>query len=104
MMLLTKKIRKQLPKLYSQEKTPDPLCVVKFFYPAGRGTWYGIEFDGEDRFFGYVVSPLTPDFDELGYFTLSELRSVRVKPFGLGIERDYHWTPTPLSEVKANAA
>ena len=102
MMLLTKKIRKQLPELYSQEKTTDPLCVVKFFYPAGRGTWYGIEFDGKDSFFGYVVSPLGPDCDELGYFSLLELRSARGH-FGLGIERDYHWKPTPLSEVKGRA-
>lgn len=103
MKLLTKQIRKQLPAIYSQEKNPDPLCVVKFFDPSGRGTWYGTEFDGTDRFFGFVVSPLGSDCDELGYFSLSELGSIRGR-FGLGIERDLYWTPAPLSEVKAAAA
>lgn len=37
-------------------------------------------------------------FEELGYFTLSELESVQ-GPFGLGIERDKHFKPKPLSEV-----
>jgi hypothetical protein len=27
---------------------------VKFFYPDFSWTWYGIEFDGKDFFYGYV--------------------------------------------------
>jgi Protein of unknown function (DUF2958) len=52
-------------------------------------------FDGEDVFFGWVMG-----FEqELGYFRLSELESVR-GPLGLQIERDVHFPPTRLSEVK----
>jgi len=40
-----------------------------------------------------------PDEAELGYISLNELSSIKVT-FGLGIERDVHWTPRPLSEVK----
>jgi hypothetical protein len=101
MKLLTNEIRQALPKLYETEKvkTEDKILVVKFFYPAGRGTWYGVEFDGEDRFFGYCVSPLGPDCDEWGYFSLQELQSVRGK-FGLKIERDINWTPTRFGDLK----
>lgn len=95
MMLLTKEIRNKLPPLYSQEKVEDPMVQVKFFTPDSNWTWYGIEFDGEDRFFGWVV-----DFEkELGYFSLSELESAR-GPMGLAIERDKWFKPMPLSEVK----
>lgn len=95
MMLLTKENRDKLPPLYSQEDEPDPMVWVKFFDPCGSWTWYATEFDGEDLFFGYVDG-----FEgELGYFSLSELASVK-GPFGLGIERDRHFKPRRLSEVK----
>jgi len=95
MKLLTEEIRKRLPPLYSQENNPDPLVICKFFYPDFSWTWYAIEFDGNDLFFGYVAG-----FEcELGYFTLSELLSNRGQ-LGLPIERDLYFEPTPLSEVK----
>lgn len=94
MMLLTKADRKALPPLYSNEKVADPLAVVKFFDPTGSWTWYATEFDGDDTFFGLVDG----HDKELGYFTLSELASVKGR-FGLGIERDRHFKPTPLSTL-----
>jgi hypothetical protein len=101
MMLLTKANLKALPPLYSQEdKGLDAVAHVKFF-GGGRGTWYATEFDGDDTFFGYIVSPLGSDCDELGYFSLSELLSVKFPPFGLGIERDRHFTPVTLRELMA---
>lgn len=97
MKLLTKDILKNLPPLYSQEKNPDPTVWVKFFVPWGRWTWYATEYDPtERRFFGYVVG----DENELGYFSLDELESIK-GPMGLGIERDMHFKPTKLSDVKA---
>jgi len=96
MMLLTKAIKNKLPKLYSQENIKDPIVQVKFFDPTGSFTWYAIEFDGEDSFFGKVFSEMCPE-GELGYFSLSELQSVRCR-FGLGIERDLHFSPKPLSQ------
>jgi hypothetical protein len=38
-------------------------------------------------------------FPELGYVSLNEMKAVRL-PFGLGIERDLHWTPKPLSVIE----
>ena len=100
MKLLTKEIRNSLPKLYATEDVPsnEKVAVAKFFYPCGRGTWYATEFDGEDTFFGYVVSMLGTDCDEWGYFSLSELESVK-GPLGLGIERDIAFRPTKIAEI-----
>jgi hypothetical protein len=95
MMLLTKELRGKLPALYTQEREVDPTVVVKFFTPWAGWTWYATEFDGDDVFFGLVDGPE----EELGYFRLTELESVR-GPLGLRIERDRHWSPRPLSEVK----
>lgn len=96
MKLLTAELRKSLPPLYSQEHVADPMIRVKFFDPCGSATWYGLEFDGNDTFFGYVTGFGS---DELGYFSLSELEAIR-GPLGIGIERDLYFTPVPLSSVK----
>ena len=108
MELLPEEVRKQLPPLYSQEHEPDPMVWVKFFHPMSHWTWYAYEGSPVDAdgyydtdkekvdflFFGWVYG----DYPELGYFSLSELESVSV--MGLGIERDLHFTPVKLSEVK----
>ena len=93
--LLTNELREMLPPLYSQEHEEDPLVICKFFTPDSNWTFYTVEFDGEDLFFGWVVG-----FEkELGYFSLSELEHAR-GPLGLSIERDIHFLPTRLSEVR----
>lgn len=82
-------IRTTFP-LRSQEGKGDSARVVaKFFFPAGRYTFFateGEEQDGDVLLFGYCVSPLGPDCDEWGYTSLAELQSVCVR--GLRIERD----------------
>ena len=88
-------IIKKIPKLYSQEDVKDPTVVTKFFTPWSNWTWYVIEYDGEDRFYGLVDG-----FEkEFGYFTRTELESA-TGPMGLKIERDINWSPKPISEVK----
>jgi len=115
MKMLTKEIRKRLPKLYGQEDVPtaDKVVHVKFFQPWGRWTWYATEGepvngDGESlrageqeadfKFFGFVQG-----FEgEWGYWLLSELESVR-GPFGLRIERDMWLSPEKVSQIQALA-
>jgi len=95
MKLLNKELREIIPPLYSTEKDPDPIVRCKFFTPWSNWTWYVLEFDGEDTFFGYVVG-----FEaELGYFSLSELESI-TGPMGLKIERDLYFNPVNLSKIK----
>lgn len=99
MKLLTQEILAKLPPLYSQEKKGmDAEVVVKFFTPDAGATWFATEYDGEDLFFGYADLGL--GCGELGYFSLSELQSVRGK-LGLPVERDMHWKPKPLKDVIA---
>jgi hypothetical protein len=72
----------------------DIRVQVKFFTPDSSWTFYALEFDGEDVFFGLVVG-----FEiEAGYFSLSELEAVR-GPLGLPIERDLWFEPVPLSRL-----
>lgn len=95
MRLLTEKLRQRLPDLYAQhEEGGNAVAQVKFFTPDANWTWYGIEYDGEDLFFGLVDGHVK----ELGYFSLSELRKA-TGPMGLPIERDRHWKPRPLKEI-----
>jgi len=95
MKLITEKLRSSIPKLGEQEELGNNAVIhVKFFDPTGSWTWFATEFDGEDTFFGLVHG-----FEkELGYFSLSELQSVRGR-FGLGIERDLHFDKKTLAEV-----
>jgi hypothetical protein len=96
MQLLTKEIRKRLPPLGSNEETPleEVIAQVKFFTPDSGWTWYGVEFDGTDVFWGWVQGIE----EEFGTFSLSELQSVRGK-LGLPVERDKCFEPTPLREL-----
>jgi hypothetical protein len=99
MQLLTDELRAQLPAHYAQESNKDPTVYVKFFAPSGNWTWYvteGEQTENDFVFFGYVIGHV----GEWGYFSLNELLSVRVPPFGLPIERDLHFKPAPWSEVK----
>lgn len=100
MMLLTKKIKSEMPKLYENEsKNPEDIkIVVKFFTPDANYTWYVVV--GEERgsgdwlFFGYVDGTE----GELGYFTLSQLKTVR-GALGLPVERDMYFGDKTLRDV-----
>lgn len=98
MSLLPLELREALPPLYTNEELGlAAQALVKFFTPDSSWTWYGSEFDGEDIFFGLVIG-----FEaELGYFSLAELESVK-GPMGLPIERDEHFKPKTLQEIKGH--
>jgi hypothetical protein len=70
---------------------PDPVPVLKLFNPVGAATWLATELDADgDTLFG--LADLGFGCPELGYFSLSELASVRL-PYGLAIERDTGFAP-----------
>ncbi len=104
MKLITKAIEATLPPLYSTEKQPaaEKVARVKFF-AGGRGTWYAVEGERQElddgrmdlTMFGFCVSPLGPDCDEWGYFSLVEFEDSRL------VERDLYFTPAPIGEVIA---
>lgn len=93
MKLISREIEKELLKhpLYSQDGLGmEAKVIVKYFNPCGSGTWLITEGekqdDGDWLLFGYCHI----NEWEWGYVALSELESVKIKPFGLKIERDLH--------------
>lgn len=96
MKLLTKEIERSIPPLYSQEDVADPMVVVKFFDACGSWTWFVTEYDPVERLCFGLVHGFE---EELGYFSLAELESVK-GPLGLGIERDLYFKPAPLSTFR----
>jgi hypothetical protein len=96
MQLMTEDEAESIPALYQQENSGDEAKVyMKFFDPCSNWTWYVMEFDGVDSFFGLVVGHET----EFGYFSLRELQSYE-GPLKIGIERDIWFKPCPLREVQ----
>lgn len=95
MQLLTKALKRKLPPLRATAGEQDPMVICKFFFPDFNWTWYAIEFDGKDTFFGFVDGT----FPELGYFSLAELKRNRGK-VGLPIERDRYFRPCRLSALR----
>lgn len=75
-------------------KGMDAMAQVKFFTPNSSWTGYATGYDGKNFFYGLVFGKE----QELGYFSLSELESVR-GPKGLPIERDFYFKPKPLSQL-----
>jgi len=94
-------LKKKLPKLYTNEnkKPEETPIIIKFFHPLSNWTWYATEGekqeDGDWMFFGLVRGME----NELGYFTLSQLQSVKV--MGLPIERDMYFGKHTLAEAQA---
>lgn len=102
MELMPSEIQALLPELGSGGDLPaDKVKVpLKLFNPIGPGVWYITEFDGVDTMFGlcYITEA------ELGYVSLSQLRSIRGL-FDMGIERDIYWNAdTTLDEVQTAIA
>jgi hypothetical protein len=94
--LLPQDVREKLPELYANEELGlAAQALVKLFTPDSSWTWYCSSFDGHDICFGLVIG-----FEaEFGYFSVRELESVR-GPLGLPIERDLHFEPKSLEELR----
>ena len=90
MELLTKEIETKLRANHKANKdgTKSFHPIVKLFNPYGVGTWYLSELDDNDIAFGQCNLGYET---ELGYVSLDELKNLKCKPFGGGIERDLHW-------------
>jgi len=97
MKFITKAILNKIPALYAQEKLGDEAIVyAKWFTPWSNWTWFATELNPED---GTAFGLVKGFEDELGYFNINELQEIK-GPFGLGIERDMHFTPMTLKEVR----
>lgn len=84
---------------FEDEEGSNPLFVARFYVPNTRFNWYVVE--GESReedyvFFGYVEL-IQKEFDEFGYFALSELEGLH-RERGVRVLRDYDFKPIRASE------
>ena len=107
MKLLTKEIRKNLPKLYAQDGKGDEAIVhVKFFTPWSNWTWYATEgepiFDDDGneidfRFFGYPFNGRgSISHNRLSYFIISRRASSKTSICGSVpiVRRNLSFNPT----------
>jgi len=89
----------QIPKLYETENVSvkDKIVCLHFF--IGGCEWYVCEFDGEDTFWGFVILNDTLNA-EWGYFSFSELKSVRLSGYyEVDCELEEYWEVRPASQV-----
>lgn len=98
--LLTAELREKL-RTNAEAPGEDHVPVVKFFNPAGAGTWLATELGDDDTLYG--IADLGFGCPEVGSFSLSELHSVRL-PFGLRIERDIAFSTEHALSAWAEAA
>lgn len=98
MRLFTKEIDK---KLFEQFEHGSDLSkqkvIAKIFNPYSRGTWYIINSDPDDPDYLWAIVDLIEV--EVGSVSRSELESIKVPPFRLGLERDMYFEPKNAQEV-----
>ena len=103
MKLLTEEQRTKL-LANGTRRGADHKPVVKWFNPCGSGTWLVSELDPEypdECAFGLADLGFgTPELGSIGLLELTQYRG----PFGLGIERDIHFTAHYPLSIYAEAA
>lgn len=98
--LINQELKEKFRQTGPQDDCDNPVIIAMFFNPCGSQTWYAINYDElSNCCFGYVTGMFE---DELGYFSIDELESLTVPPFGMRIERDLYFKPCTLSEIKIN--
>ena len=91
----------QIPRLYETESViqQDKLVCIHFF--IGGSDWYGVEYDGQDTFWGFAVLNDDVANSEWGYFSLTELQQIRVGGWvEVDCELEEHWEVRPASRVR----
>ena len=96
MKLLTKELLTKFEKQPKEDVGDDTKVIAHFFNPTGSGDWYAIEYDPQDKIF-FGLAHITDA--EFGTWSLEELESFK-GTFGLGIERDLHFRPMTVRELK----
>ena len=90
----SKKRLNQMPSLYSTQDISLKQKEVWLHFYIGGSDWWAVEFDNEggDLFFGFVVLNNDHQNAEWGYFSLSEMRSVKISGFlEIDCELEEYW-------------
>ena len=88
-------------KLFEQYKFGNDLSkqqvVAKIFNPYGRGVWYLLNSDEQDKDYIWAIVDL---FEvEVGSVSREDLSTMKVPPFGLPLERDMYFEPMNAQEL-----
>ena len=92
---MTKEIKEQATKQYDKGSDMEQMVVAKYF--GGSWTWYLMNLDPEDSDYAWGI--VDGHAVEMGSWQMSELQKVKIKPFGLGIERDLYFEPMKAKDV-----
>ena len=99
MKLFTKDINQ---KLFAQYRIGSNLnkqkVVAKIFNPYGEGRWYLLNSDPNDPDYLWAIVQMGDEV-EIGSVSRRELESIRIKPFGLPLERDMYFNDRNAMEV-----
>lgn len=88
-----------IPALYASEGVPlrDKIVWLHFF--VSGCDWFAMEFDGKDTFFGFAILNQDYEMAEFGYFSFTELKSIKLNRW-LEVDCDLYWEPRPAREVE----
>lgn len=90
----------RLPTVDEALSSEHPVAKVKLFNPAGQGTWYIAGVDPDGQAVGVADLGYGPEF---GGISIAEIVALRAR-FGLPIERDLYFKPTPIKDLMEVAA
>ena len=98
MKLFTKDLDNKLfAQFHKGADLENQMVVGKIFNPYGKGTWYLMNSDPEDP--DYIWGIVDLEDVETGSISRSDLEKIRVKPFGLPLERDMYFEPINAEEL-----
>ena len=102
----------RVPGLYQTEPIPSEKKTIHLHFFIHNCDWFAAEFDGDDQFFGYACLG-DPDMAEWGYFSLAELKAIKMGVpvidadtgqllgrLPVHVEWDQYWQPKPFSEIQ----
>jgi len=89
-----------IPGLYATESIPLKEKLIHCHFFLGNSDWFVAEYDKEDSiFWGFTI--LTGDYlnAEWGYFSLEELKEIRINGIEVDCELEEHWQIRPASHI-----
>ena len=90
----------KIPRLYETEEISLTDKIIHLHFFLGDTDWFVSEFDGKDKFFGFVCLNGDLEMSEWGYFGFSELKSIRIgRGFEIDCELERFWKIRPAKEV-----
>jgi len=108
MKLITKEIEKAFEKQGdTRQMSMSEIKIVLKLFGGGACSWYIYEKIDDDTYMAFVNLG-DPQMAECGYVSMSEIQSIKFRPFGLGVERDMHFEPlkhtleTVIQVIKGN--